>query len=132
MQRYSRKRDSILREIKSCYVHPGAQDIYEKLKPQIPDLSLGTVYRNLNLFMKDGLVAFVGTINGEERFDGIVTPHPHVCCTNCGKITDLSDDLTAKLSENIPLQIPGFTIDMRNVTLYGMCDECRETTALGR
>ena len=131
-RKHSRKRDSILQVIKSSCAHPGAKDIYEKLKPQIPDLSLGTVYRNLNLFTKDGLAAFVGTINGEERFDGVVTPHPHVCCTKCGKIADLGDDHSAKFSKHIQTRIPGFTIDMRNVTLYGMCDECRETTALGR
>jgi len=131
-RKHSRKRDSILQAIRSSYAHPGAQDIYEKLKPQIPDLSLGTVYRNLNMFIKDGLVSFVGTINGEERFDGIVTPHPHVCCTNCGKIADLNDEQTSKFSNRIQMQIPGFTIDIRNVTLYGLCDKCKETAALGR
>jgi len=131
-RKHSRKRDSILQAIKSSVSHPGAQDIYEKLKPGIPDLSLGTVYRNLKLFREDGNVAFVGTINGEERFDGIVAPHPHICCTKCGKIADLSGEQSKKFSKRVKMQIPGFTIDIRNVTLYGLCDQCKETAALGR
>jgi len=131
-RKYSRKRDSILQVIKSSYAHPGAQTIYEKLKPQIPDLSLGTVYRNLKLFRENGDVAFVGTINGEERFDGNITPHPHICCTSCGKITDLDDNLKVEFSEHMPMHIPGFTIDIRNLTLYGLCDQCKETAAQSR
>ena len=134
-RKHSRKRDSILQAIKSSCAHPGAQEIYAKLKPEIPDLSLGTVYRNLQLFRKEGTVAFVGTINGEERFDGIVTPHPHVCCTSCGKVADLGGNLPAEFSNPAPMSIPGFTIDMRNVTLYGLCNDCKgskETTAVGR
>jgi Fur family peroxide stress response transcriptional regulator len=74
----SKKRDEILRIIQSTETHPSAQWVYDRLKPVIRDLSLGTVYRNIGLFLREGLVASVGVVNGEDRFDGRVAPHPNL------------------------------------------------------
>ena len=131
-KRRSKKRDAILELMRSSTTHPGAQWVYEKLKPEFPDLSLGTVYRNISLFRKEGLASFLGTVNGEERYDGITAPHPHVCCTRCGVIKDLDEALSGKLSQHLQMEIPGFTVDIRNTVFYGLCTTCRETAALGR
>ena len=127
-RKHSRKRDAILELIHGCRsskIHPTAQWIYEQLKPQLPDLSLGTVYRNIKVLLEEGVLASVGVINGEERFDGEPKPHSHAVCTRCGMVMDLP-------AKEKPALIPGFTIDIRNTIFYGLCSGCKETAALGR
>lgn len=76
VRKHSRKRDAILACLRSTTCHPTAEWVYQQLKPAIPDLSLGTVYRNLSMFKDEGLVISVGTVGGLERFDGNTSP-PH-------------------------------------------------------
>jgi Fur family peroxide stress response transcriptional regulator len=134
-KKHSRKREAILALIRSTKTHPGAQWVYDRLKPGIPDLSLGTVYRNINQFQSEGLVASLGVVRGEERFDGTVEPHPHVVCTRCGRVEDLPEEMFSETSARLPAEIPGFSIDIRNTVFYGLCENCdskQEITALGR
>ena len=67
---FSKKRQLILDAIKSTNNHPSAKWVYESLKEEIPDLSLGTVYRNIALFKEEGLIVTVANLDGEERIDG--------------------------------------------------------------
>ena len=124
-KRYSKKRDAILELIRSTYTHPSAQWIYEELKPKIPDLSLGTVYRNIGSFLMEGSVASVGVINGEERFDGITEPHAHCVCTCCGMVCDLPP-LDGEALHAIVPDTAGFSLDYRKAVFYGLCPSCRE------
>ena len=89
--RYSKKRADMLTLIQSTNCHPSAEWVYQQLKPTHPDLSLGTVYRNLALFQEQKLIKSVGVVNGQERFDGTVAPHSHFVCTSCGSVLDLGD-----------------------------------------
>ncbi|MDR0720551.1 MAG: transcriptional repressor [Treponema sp.] len=123
-RKHSKKRDAILEVLKSTDTHPGAQWVYEKLKPVIPYLSLGTVYRNLNLFREEGDVVSLGVVNGEERFDACTLPHAHAVCKVCGKVSDLSGEILAELLENYRVEIHNFTIDIRNTVFYGLCNDC--------
>ena len=75
--RYSKKREAILTAIRGTTCHPSAEWIYQQVKPDHPDLSLGTVYRNLVFFQDHGQVQSVGVVQGQERFDGVVAPHSH-------------------------------------------------------
>ena len=124
-RRQSKKRDAILELMRSTASHPGAQWVYDRLKPEYPDLSLGTVYRNINLFKKEGAVNYLGVVNGEERFDGTVAPHPHVCCSECGIITDLDEAVFSQILGPSRAEIPGFAIDVRNTVFFGLCDACK-------
>jgi Fur family peroxide stress response transcriptional regulator len=121
-RKHSKKRDTILSVIRSTTTHPTARWVYEKAAPLIPGLSLGTVYRNINLFRDEGQVMSVGVVDGEERFDGRVAPHPHVVCERCGAVfDDLAPDM-APLSQDCP---SGFKIDYRRTVFYGVCAQCR-------
>ena len=124
-RRRSKKRDAILELIRSSKIHPGAWWVYERLKPQIPGLSLGTVYRNIKILLAEGALASVGVINNEERFDGIPGRHSHAICTNCGKIADLDETISSDLTEALLKKIPDFSIDIRNSVFYGLCNGCK-------
>jgi Fur family peroxide stress response transcriptional regulator len=121
----SRKREAILAALRATGSHPGAQWIYEQLKPRIPDLSLGTVYRNIGLFREEGTVVSVGVVNGEERFDAVTGPHPHWVCERCGKVVDLpgpSAETLKLLGES--LGEAGPATDFRKTVFYGSCPAC--------
>ena len=79
-RRQSKKRDAIHEMLLASCDHPSAEEIYRRLKPDIPDLSLGTVYRNLSLFRKEGKAISVATVAGQERFDGWTHPHAKFIC----------------------------------------------------
>ena len=83
-QNYSRKREAILDTLRSTKTHPTAEWVYLQLKSQYPDLSLGTVYRNLSQFKEDGTIVSLGVVNGQEHFDGDISPHSHFICSHCG------------------------------------------------
>ena len=68
--KHFRKRDAILAYLRQTDQHPSAETVYANLKTQIPDLSLGTVYRNLSLFKQQGLIVSLGSVDGVERYDG--------------------------------------------------------------
>lgn len=103
IRKRSRKRDAILACVRATTCHPSAEWVYQRLKPTIPDLSLGTVYRNLSMFKDEGLVISVGTVGGLERFDGNTKPHTHFVCTRCSAVLDLMDiNLEDEFLQNVP------------------------------
>ena len=124
--KHFRKRDAILSCLRQTTEHPSADWAYAKLKPEIPDLALGTVYRNLTLFKDQGLIASLGTVGGVERFDGNVTPHVHFICTACHRVTDLSqiqvpEELNASAS-----RASGGQVESCQLTFRGRCAGCKE------
>ncbi len=126
--RYSKKREAILNAIRRTSCHPSAEWVYQQLKPSHPDLSLGTVYRNLAFFREQGLVQSVGVVQGQERFDGTVTPHSHFVCNRCGSVLDLPDlrpggDLEQAVSSQY-----GFAVERCELTFYGLCPSCLHQT----
>ena len=122
-----RKRNAILTYLQSTKAHPSAETIYADLKPEIPDLSLGTVYRNLSLFKEQGLIQSLGTVKGVERFDGDTHSHIHFICTDCGAVQDIEGmpnlpSLRASAEHDLGSQIDGCQI-----TFTGLCRNCIET-----
>ena len=120
---FSSKRNAIYNTILNTTSHPSARWIHEQLKPDYPDLSLGTVYRNISLFKNEGKVSVVCNVNGEERIDGNTSPHTHFVCNSCGRVIDVADD-GSKSSESLALLNKGFTIESKLVIYYGKCSDC--------
>lgn len=120
----SKKRDAILFCIRGTRRHPSAEWIYEQLKPEIPDLSRGTVYRNLRLFLEEGVVASVGVVGGLERFDGDISPHAHFVCQRCGAVTDLPGLAPLESMAGQAEALTGGRIEGCTVMLSGLCRSC--------
>ena len=121
----SRKRQAILDYLCSTDEHPSAEMIYNKLKPHIPELSLGTVYRNLAVLEEDGLVIRVGSVDGQERYDGRVHQHAHFVCEKCRRVLDIafSENPNTFLSEISGL--PDFEATSYSLTFHGICSDCK-------
>lgn len=119
---FSSKRIAVYNALKSSRLHPSPRMIYENIKPDYPDISLGTVYRNLNLFKEQGLANTVAVVNGEERLDGDTTPHAHFICNCCGGVYDIyNEDLTAI---STGLEKDGFVSESVSLSFYGKCSKC--------
>lgn len=127
MKRYSRKREAILEAIRSCPSHPTAEWIYKELKPRFPDLSLATVYRNLNEFVSSGEIASIGVIDSKERYDKTTTPHSHFICSQCGAIYDVFTDEEPDFNTFVKDFELG-SVTHCELTLRGICRKCLEAS----
>ena len=85
------QREAILNELRSVTTHPTADELHTRLKNLMPNLSLATVYRNLEQFSRAGLVRKLDCGGELKRFDGNIDPHPHMRCPACGSVTDLTN-----------------------------------------
>ena len=121
--KYSRQRESIKEFLMTRKDHPTADVVYENMKKIYPNISLGTVYRNLSLLSDIGEIQKLSSFGGADHFDGCVTPHCHFMCTCCGQVLDMQtedmDDLTAKVNKGFPGKITGY-----DVRFFGLCDNC--------
>ena len=125
--KYSRQRESIKACLMSRKDHPTADALYTSIREQFPNISLGTVYRNLNLLVEMGLLHRIYTGMGADRFDAVVTAHPHLICSSCGGVFDLECQVereTAQLKQ--AFERSGATIDEVQVRAWGICDRCKQ------
>ena len=123
--KHFRKRDAILTCLRSTTVHPSADWVYAQLKPEYPDISLGTIYRNLNLFKEQGLITSLGTVNGVERFDGNIAPHVHYICTSCGCVLDLERVAVPQELQSSVAAATGGQVTGCQLTFTGLCAACK-------
>ncbi len=124
IRKNSKKRNAILEAMRSTKSHPDAEWLYSKLKPDYPDLSLATVYRNLALFMESGDVVRVCTVSGRDRFDANVEPHGHFVCSRCGRVEDVECEVPQDSVRT--LGPPGALVTGATLSLSGLCADCRE------
>ena len=123
-----RKRNAILNCLRQTTAHPTADWVFAQLKPEIPDLSLGTVYRNLALFKEQGLISSLGTVNGVERFDGNTMPHVHYICSKCGSVLDLTHVQIPEELNQAAAADAGATVTGCQLTFTGICGHCMNET----
>ena len=124
-QKHFRKRDAILEYLRNTSAHPSAETIYTDLKPQIPDLAMGTVYRNLTLFKQQGLVSSVATVSGVERFDGNTAPHVHFICTDCDAVIDLHQMNVPESLRATAEACCGGQVSGCQLSFTGTCQNCK-------
>lgn len=124
-RKYSKKREAILELLRSTAEHPSADWIYAQLKPAFPDLSLGTVYRNIGLFLEDGTVVSVGTVDGRERYDAHTHGHAHFICECCGHVCDVDSPTADALTREAARDIEG-EVHSHKLSFLGLCPGCLE------
>ena len=124
--KYSRQRESIKEFLRSRTDHPTADTVYENLRQIYPNISLGTVYRNLSLLSDIGEIRKLTNFGSADRYDGRVAPHSHFMCTRCNRVIDMqSDSLNGILEQAAAEFIHGKVFDV-DASFYGICKECLE------
>ena len=119
--RYSHQREKILEAVKSVKTHPTADMVYDSLHADNPNLSLGTVYRNLALLALNGDITPIYTGDNKVHYDGDTDPHCHFVCKSCSKIIDVF------IQPQIPTEILNeteFQVEEKKTIFYGRCKNC--------
>ena len=122
--RMTNQRQVILEEIQKVNTHPTADEVYEMVRRRLPRISLGTVYRNLEILSTRGLIQKVGPLSSQMRFDGITKNHYHLRCIYCGKVEDAPIETVDKL-ENAIREKSDYSIIGHKLEFIGICPECR-------
>ncbi|WGX75462.1 transcriptional repressor [Paraclostridium bifermentans] len=122
--KFSKQRELILNAVKDNTVHPTADFIYDYLKKDNPNLSLGTVYRNLSQLVNHGYIQKVSMPGLPDRFDANVIEHNHMICDVCGNIQDIHSDILKNIPSAISNELD-IEITTCTVILHGICKNCK-------
>ncbi len=115
----------ILEELRRNKTHPTADELYESVRRRLPRISLGTVYRNLELLSRCGEIRKLEQSGSQMRFDGDLTDHHHIRCEKCGKIRDIRGLPVCDICEQKHLEDTGYRLITTRVELIGLCPECQ-------
>lgn len=121
--KYSRQRESIKNSLMSRHDHPTADTLYMSIREEFPNISLGTVYRNLNLLVELGEIQKLTCGDGADHFDGDVSPHYHFICNACRGVLDLPMEQFDGINETAAARL-GCKIDSHTIYFKGVCPEC--------
>ena len=124
MSRKSVHRDTILRVVMNTTSHPRADWVYDQVKKEIPNISMGTVYRNLKLLAQSGEIKEVDIPGSLSRFDGNNCNHYHFRCEKCGSILDLDEPIDYTMQSRIA-EKTGFKVKRHYLEFIGLCSECK-------
>jgi Fur family ferric uptake transcriptional regulator len=123
-RRNTRQRQVVLEELQASVSHPTAGELYRTVRERLPRISLGTVYRNLEILQETGeAVRLAGLAGQEARYDGHTQPHLHFQCRHCNRILDL-ETVMPVLDDLVGSTVEGHEISGYNVILQGSCREC--------
>ena len=121
--KYSRQRESIKACLMARHDHPTADAIYASIREEFPNISLGTVYRNLNLLVELGEIQKLRCGDGADHFDADTRPHYHFMCRECGCIEDLPMEISQEINDLAQEHVHG-KIDSHITYFYGVCGNC--------
>ena len=124
-RRNTPQRRVILEELKKLHIHPTAAELYEIARLRLPKLSIGTVYRNLEILHSDGLIRKLDGNGAEARFDGNLDPHYHVRCVRCGRVDDIYG-LSELPSLSGAGELTEYRLLGRRLEFFGICPGCEE------
>lgn len=122
-RRNTRQREVVLEELRKLKTHPTAAEVHDIVRQRLPRISLGTVYRNLELLAGESLIIKLDNGAGRARFDGDLNKHLHVTCVACGRVDDVSGTPADIVADD--LETPeGYEILGLRVEVSGICPRC--------
>lgn len=123
--KYSKQRNLILETVVKNPIHPTADQVYSQLHEENPTLSLGTVYRNLNLLSDIGQLRRICVPNGSDRYDGRLDRHFHIICDKCQKVYDVENRLKLDIERHVQKET-GYRVNEIDVVMNGICPDCQK------
>jgi len=108
--------------------HPTAAELYQIVRKRLPKISLGTVYRNLELLTQNRTIRKLEIGGSEARFDGVIKPHHHIRCIACGVISDLFDVPQDVVPQQY-LSLGDYDVRGYRIEFYGLCPLCKSKQA---
>ena len=126
MGKRTKQKEAILKVLRSTTSHPTADWVYEEVRKEIPNISLGTVYRNLKLLRQSGEISDIDFSGTFSRFDGNPDNHYHFRCEKCGRVLDVDEPVNKEFDRRIARKT-GFKISHHRLEFRGLCKECQES-----
>ena len=123
--RMTRQRQVILQELRKVKTHPSADEVYEMVRRLLPRISLGTVYRNLEILSELGEIQKIEICGKLKRFDGNTRDHYHLRCLNCHRIDDVPENIHFDFNSSLNSET-GYAITGHRLEFVGLCPECSE------
>ena len=127
VRKYSRQREIILKTLQGVTCHPSASWIYDQVRREIPNISLGTVYRNLSELRGAGEIISFTPGDGTERFDANTSPHYHFFCESCRAVLDIPLARLTDLDRTVERET-GCCIQRHQLMFYGLCPACKKAS----
>jgi Fur family ferric uptake transcriptional regulator len=124
LRRNTPQRRVVLEELCQMKSHPTAAELYAVVRRRLPRISLGTVYRNLEVLHEDGKISKLEFAGAESRFDGTIEQHDHLRCTKCDRIQDIFPSESAP-HPDLPAEMAGFLVTGHRLEYLGICPHCR-------
>jgi Fur family transcriptional regulator, peroxide stress response regulator len=121
--RRSEQRERILALLRSTDTHPTANWLFGRLKKEFPNLSMGTIYRNIGILVQQGLIGRIAFGSTFDRLDANVTEHYHFICEGCDAIIDLKLPIERSIEKQVPTS-EGFEVHWHAVEFHGLCPKC--------
>lgn len=119
------QRIAVYKYLKSTKEHPSAEVIYKALQPTYPTMSLATIYKALKTLVQVELIIELNVGEGNFRYDGNTTSHPHVQCINCGRVDDIEGICFSNVNEDVK-QYTNYEILASKIYFYGLCENCKK------
>jgi len=123
--RRTKQRETIIKVLRSTTCHPTVDWIYDEVRKEIPNISLGTVYRNLKLLRESREILEIDLSGTFSRFDGNSDNHYHFRCDKCGRVFDIDEPVNKELDERVARKT-GFEISHHRLEFRGLCQECQK------
>ena len=120
--KYSKQRELIYEQLKSNPIHPTAEEVYLQLKPHHPNISLATVYRNLNKLAESSIIKKIQGLDASDRFDHKTHEHYHFICEKCRRVYDVNLELLSYIND----KVKDHNIKSFDLLLKGICNNCKE------
>jgi Fur family ferric uptake transcriptional regulator len=122
--RKTKQREVILDELMKLCTHPSADELYGRVKKRLPRISLGTVYRNLDMLSREGIIRRLETAGPQKRFDADTGDHQHIRCVGCGRIDDLAAGADRARCDTRVAKGTGYRVLGRQIEYLGICPAC--------
>ncbi len=120
----TQQRQVILEELRKANSHLTADEVYQMVRRRLPRISLGTVYRNLEILSESGIIKKLELGGAQKLFDGEAEAHYHVRCLSCGRLDDVSGDLSPIISD-VFRDVSDYEIIGHQLVLIGLCPGCK-------
>ena len=123
--RMTKQKKVILDILRGTNIHPSADWVYEQAKRLVPDISLGTIYRNLNVLRDNGDIRELNYGSTYSRYDGKADNHYHFFCEKCSKLLNVAIPVYEGLDKMVQ-DTTGFVVNYHRMEFYGLCENCKE------
>ena len=124
LDRVTKQRQILVEVLDRKDWHPSAEELHKLVQRELPNISLGTIYRNLEQLAQKGAITVIEEAGIQRLYDGNPKPHYHVKCLRCGKVSDVPDEAVKWVQKPL-VDMPDFTITGHRMIFSGFCSTCR-------